>query len=43
MPFKHIDKDGNPLWERSLVGTAVHGAEALIELEGGGISLPAPF
>ena len=29
----NIDDDGNILWERSLVGTAVHGAKGLIQLE----------
>jgi outer membrane protein assembly factor BamB len=36
MPFSRIDADGNILWSRSLVGEAVHGAEALIELDDGG-------
>ena len=36
MALKHVDEDGNILWERSLVGQSVYGAEALIELESGG-------
>ena len=36
MALKHIDEDGNILWERSLVGQSVYGASALIELESGG-------
>jgi hypothetical protein len=36
MALKHIDEDGNMLWERSLVGQSVYGAAALIELESGG-------
>ena len=36
MPLSHVDKDGNVLWNRSLVGESVYGAEALIELEDGG-------
>jgi hypothetical protein len=36
MALKRIDKDGNILWERSLVGQSVYGARALIELESGG-------
>ncbi len=36
MALKRIDEDGNILWERSLVGQSVYGAEALIELESGG-------
>ena len=35
MPLSRIDEEGNVFWQRSLVGTAVHGAEALIELEDG--------
>jgi len=31
-----IEDDGNILWERSLVGTAVYGARGLIQLEDGG-------
>ena len=33
MLLTNIDDDGNILWERSLVGTAVHGAKGLIQLE----------
>jgi hypothetical protein len=29
----YLDDGGNILWRRSLAGQAVHGAEALIELE----------
>jgi hypothetical protein len=36
MPFSRIDAEGNIIWGRSLVGEAVHGAEALIELKDGG-------
>ena len=36
MALKHIDEDGNMLWERSLVGQSVYGARALIELQEGG-------
>ncbi len=36
MVLTHIDEDGNILWERSLVGTAVYGARELIQLEDGG-------
>ena len=36
MPLSRIDEEGNVLWQRSLVGAVVHGAEALIELEDGG-------
>jgi outer membrane protein assembly factor BamB len=36
MALKHIDEDGNMLWERSLVGQSVYGARALIELQDGG-------
>ena len=36
MLLTHIDEDGNILWERSLVGTAVYGARELIQLEDGG-------
>jgi outer membrane protein assembly factor BamB len=36
MPFSRIDAQGNILWSRSLVGEAVYGAEALIELNDGG-------
>jgi hypothetical protein len=36
MLLSRIDRDGNILWRRSLVGNAVYGAEALIELPDGG-------
>jgi len=36
MLLTHIDEDGNILWERSLVGTAVYSARGLIQLEDGG-------
>ena len=36
MALKRIDEGGNILWERSLVGQSVYGAEALTELESGG-------
>lgn len=36
MALKHVDEDGNIVWERSLVGQSVYGAAALIELESGG-------
>jgi len=36
MLLTHIDEDGNILWERSLVGTAVYGTRGLIQLEDGG-------
>ena len=36
MLLTDIDDDGNILWERSLVGTAVYGARGLIQLEDGG-------
>ena len=36
MALKHIDENGNILWERSLVGQSVYGGESLIELESGG-------
>ena len=36
MLLTRIDKDGDILWERSLVGTAVYGARELIQLEDGG-------
>ncbi len=34
--LSRVDKDGNVLWRRSLVGETVYGAMALLELEGGG-------
>lgn len=36
MPLSRIDEEANVLWQRSLVGMAVHDAEALIELDDGG-------
>ncbi|MEW6030680.1 MAG: DUF333 domain-containing protein [Chloroflexota bacterium] len=36
MPLTRLDKDGSVLWTRSLAGTRVHGADALVELEDGG-------
>ncbi len=36
MLLSHVDQDGNVLWQRSLVGEVVYGAEALIELPDGG-------
>ena len=37
MLLTHIDEDGNILWERSLIGTAVYGARELVQLEDGGL------
>jgi hypothetical protein len=31
-----IDAEGNIIWQRSLIGEEVYGAEALVHLEGGG-------
>jgi outer membrane protein assembly factor BamB len=34
--LSRVDADGNVLWRRSLLGSTVHGASALLELERGG-------
>ena len=36
MLLTRIDKEGNILWQRSLLGKSVYGAKALIELDDGG-------
>jgi hypothetical protein len=36
MLLSRVDRDGNVLWRRSLVGEKVYGGMALLELEGGG-------
>lgn len=36
MLLRHIDEQGEILWERSLVGTGVYGAMELLELDDGG-------
>jgi Tol biopolymer transport system component len=36
MLLSRVDQDGNVLWQRSLVGQTVYGADGLIELEDGG-------
>ena len=36
MLLTNIDEDGDILWDRSLIGTAVYGARELVQLEDGG-------